>query len=453
MQYKRASLALVALAAGSRADANDYITDKIMRVSITKAAPSQDLIQGVDAAVVIPGGASLADLKDVSYYSVISLGTPAQKFTVLVDTGSSALWVGSKACNLAGSCNDAEGFDPDASSTFVDLAVAKSFGYGSGTISGSQVQDTFTWGDYTVPKQDWVLVNNEDASAQKLQKKQVDGLVGLAYQAGQNANPNYKFPTVIESFIKNNLIQKPVFSIWLNGTSDNGGQSLFVDGGEIVFGGVDPAHYKGDIVTYKVIDPYFWGISLSAIQVGKTSLPTASGVTAIIDSGTSFIYIESNYLTTQLLPAIYSAIGISPVPATSPTYGNYQTVDCALVPSLPDVSFNFGDGKLYTLGWRDYVIPVTSTVCGLPFVPSGRNNPNEWLVGDIFLRKFFTVFDFAGPYVGFAESISSKGFQLPASVPVQTQPVLQTATTGTKSGAESVLGLSGLAVLFTSFLW
>lgn len=51
----------------------------------------------------------VTDLDDFAYYGTVNIGTPAQKFLVILDTGSANLWIPDITCgskSIASSCGD-----------------------------------------------------------------------------------------------------------------------------------------------------------------------------------------------------------------------------------------------------------------------------------------------------------------------------------------------------------
>jgi len=87
--------------------------------------------------------------------------------------------------------------------------------------------------------------------------------------------------------------------------------------------------------------------------------------------------------------------------ATKGWQGQY-TVDCNTVESLPEMSFSFG-GKIYKLKGSDYILNAGGT-CISSF--TGMDIPAPigplWIIGDTFLRKYYTVYDLGRNAVGFA---------------------------------------------------
>lgn len=55
--------------------------------------------------------------------------------------------------------------------------------------------------------------------------------------------------------IKQGLVKEKVFSFWLNRNEQD------ERGGEIVFGGVDPAHFRGEHTYVKVTRKGYWQVS------------------------------------------------------------------------------------------------------------------------------------------------------------------------------------------------
>lgn len=83
-----------------------------------------------------------------AYTIDIELGTPSQKITVLVDTGSVNLWVNPE-CDSSGQTDWCEGFaqfDFTSSSTIEDVGLQEELSYGKGDVIVEYVTDVVTLG-------------------------------------------------------------------------------------------------------------------------------------------------------------------------------------------------------------------------------------------------------------------------------------------------------------------
>lgn len=88
---------------------------------------------------------------DSSYYGSIAIGTPPKSFDVILDTGSSDLWVVGSDCDV---CDEtSSGFTASSSSTFKNLSQPFSITYGSGKAFGTLVQDVVRMADFQVTGQ------------------------------------------------------------------------------------------------------------------------------------------------------------------------------------------------------------------------------------------------------------------------------------------------------------
>ena len=87
------------------------------------------------------GSDSLTDDSEELWYGEIEVGTPATKFTVDFDTGSSDLFLPGPDCGST--CSGHTTYDPSSSSTSKDVGKTFSLSYGDGsTVSGEQYTDT-----------------------------------------------------------------------------------------------------------------------------------------------------------------------------------------------------------------------------------------------------------------------------------------------------------------------
>jgi len=92
---------------------------------------------------------NITNFLDAQYYGEVSIGTPAQTFKVVLDTGSSNLWVPSHSC-WSPACWVHSTYKSADSSSFVQNGTAFSIQYGSGACKGIESQDNVDLGGLTV---------------------------------------------------------------------------------------------------------------------------------------------------------------------------------------------------------------------------------------------------------------------------------------------------------------
>ncbi|KAJ2920137.1 hypothetical protein MD484_g319, partial [Candolleomyces efflorescens] len=318
----------------------------------------------------------LSNFMNAQYFTEISLGNPPQSFKVILDTGSSNLWVPSVQCTSI-ACFLHTKYDSSQSSSYKANGTEFKIQYGSGSMEGFVSNDVLTIGDLTIKNQDFAEATKEPGLAFAFGK--FDGILGLAYD---RISVNHITPPFY-SMINQKLLDSPVFSFRI-GTSEE-------DGGEAIFGGIDDTAYTGKLHYVPVRRKAYWEVELEKVTFGDDELELEN-TGAAIDTGTSLIA-----LPTDMAEMLNTQIG-----AKKSWNGQYQ-LDCSKIPSLPELSFYFG-GKPYALQGSDYVLNVQGT-CISAFQGLDLNLPDGssiWIVGDAFLRKYYTVYDLGNDAVGFA---------------------------------------------------
>jgi saccharopepsin len=323
-------------------------------------------------------GVPLTDFLNAQYFADITIGTPPQSFKVILDTGSSNLWVPSQKCSSI-ACFLHTKFDSSASSSYKANGTEFKIQYGSGAMEGFVSEDTMTIGDLEIKKQLFAEATSEPGLTFAFAK--FDGILGMAYDT---ISVN-KIPPPFYNMIDQGLLDEPVFAFYLGNSEE--------EGGEAIFGGIDKAHYTGKISYAPIRRKGYWEVNLDKITLGKDEMELEN-TGAAIDTGTSLIA-----LPTDIAEIINKEIG-----ATKGWQGAY-TVDCKNVPSMPDLTFTI-DNKDYRLTAEDYILKTSETSCLSAF--TGLDIPAPlgpiWIVGDVFLRKYYTIYDLGKNAVGFAKS-------------------------------------------------
>lgn len=314
---------------------------------------------------------------NAQYFSDITIGTPPQEFKVVLDTGSSNLWVPSKQCGSI-ACYLHNKYDADASQTYKENGTSFEIRYGSGSLSGFVSRDDMTIGDLKVKDQLFAEATSEPGLAFAFGR--FDGILGLGYDT---ISVN-KIPPPFYNMVEQGALDEPVFAFYL-GSSDK--QS------EATFGGINKDHYKGDLIKLPVRRKAYWEVEFEAISFGDQTAEL-SNTGAIVDTGTSLIA-----LPTTIAELLNTEIG-----AKKGWNGQYS-VECEKRDILPDLTFTL-TGHNFTISPFDYILEVQGS-CISAFMGMDFPEPVGPLaiLGDAFLRKWYSVYDLGDNSVGLAKAV------------------------------------------------
>ncbi|XP_040012821.1 napsin-A isoform X2 [Xiphias gladius] len=326
----------------------------------------------------------LTNFMDAQYYGMISIGTPPQNFTVLFDTGSSNLWIPSIHCSFYDlACWLHHRYNSKKSSTYVQNGTEFSIQYGRGSLFGFISEDTVTIAGLSVPGQQFGEAVKQPGITFAVAR--FDGVLGMAYPSISVAN----VIPVFDKAMAAKLLPQNIFSFYISRD-----QTAAV-GGELILGGTDPQYYTGDLHYVNVTRKAYWQIEMNGVEVGSQLTLCKASCQAIVDTGTSLIVGPR-----EEIRVLQRAIGALPL-----LMGEYF-IDCKMIPSLPVISLNIG-GKMLNLTGEDYVIKESQmgiSICLSGFM--GMDFPPPvgplWILGDMFIGKYYTVFDRIADRVGFA---------------------------------------------------
>ncbi|OCL11383.1 aspartyl proteinase [Glonium stellatum] len=321
----------------------------------------------------------VSNFLNAQYFSDISIGTPPQEFKVVLDTGSSNLWVPSSECNSI-ACYLHSKYDHSSSSTYKKNGSSFEIRYGSGELSGFVSQDALQIGDLKVKKQDFAEATSEPGLAFAFGR--FDGIMGLGYNT---ISVNGIVPPFY-NMLDQGLLDEPVFSFYLSDTNDESSES------EAMFGGVNKDHYTGELTKIPLRRKAYWEVDLDAITFGDdTAEMDDTGV--ILDTGTSLIALPST-----MAELLNKEIG------AKKSYNGQYTVECNKRDSLPDLTFTL-TGHNFTIGPYDYILEVQGS-CISSFMGMDFPEPVGPLaiLGDAFLRKWYSVYDLGTNSVGLAKA-------------------------------------------------
>lgn len=330
----------------------------------------------------------LDNYMDAQYYGPIELGTPGQPFNVIFDTGSSNLWVPSETCAIWElACRTHNRYDSSDSSTYKPNGTDFEIHYGSGSMSGFLSTDTCCVAGVCVVDQTFAEATHEPGISFVAAK--FDGILGMGFPQISVLGVNPVFNNMVEQ----GVVPEPVFSFWLNRDPD---ADL---GGELILGGSDPMFYEGNMTYVPVQREGYWEIAMDGMvtPMDGATVGCDGGCTAIVDTGSSLMVgptAETNAINKMIG-------GVELIPGT----GQYFII-CSEIPDMPDIDVMLG-GRAYTLEPEDYILQITQqgqTQCISGFMGLDLPMGPWWILGDVFIGKFYSEFDMGNSRVGLADS-------------------------------------------------
>jgi hypothetical protein len=297
---------------------------------------------------------------NTQYMAEVSIGTPAQKFMVIPDTGSSNVWVYDADCTSV-VCLYHKTFNHGASTTFKADTEKFVLHYGSGGVSGVQAYDTVKFGAATATDFHLGMIQSVDGIA--FLASDMCGILGLAY----NEISMYGMPTFVDAAVKDKD-----FSFYLH--SNPSESYMMMPGFDSSISTLEDYHF------HDVIEEKYYSLNLESF--GDANLKGTKGV---IDSGTSLIVGDKASVNKILKGATVSK-------------------DCSDLDKLETLDVVF-DGVSYPLTPEQYVLKITQgseTQCVMGIMgaafPAGFD---YMIIGDVFLRAYPTYFDKKNNKVGF----------------------------------------------------
>ncbi|KAL3675672.1 hypothetical protein R1sor_025620 [Riccia sorocarpa] len=386
----------------------------------------------------------LSNYADAQYYGLISIGTPPQDFTVVFDTGSSNLWIPSTKCYFSLACYFHSKYKSGKSSTYKEDGRQFSIQYGTGSMAGFLSQDSVKLGDIVVKGQVFAEATKEPGVTFLAAKFDEDSQGGELVLGGVDPK-HFKGTHVYTPVTRKGYWQFKMGDVLIGGKSTGfckGGCAAIADSGTSLLAGPSAivaeinqaigaagvvskeckmgVEKYGDLITdllLQKMDP-----TKICADIGVCSDPNAAHIQSVLerefdgsiewkkDDGAcavcqmAVVWVENQLSQNKTKQQIESYL--SSLCEHLPSPNGESIVDCNALPGMPNVAFTI-EGKYFELRPDQYILKVgdgTNVQCVSGFVGMDIPAPAGplWILGDVFMGVYHTVFDYGNLRIGFA---------------------------------------------------
>lgn len=225
-----------------------------------------------------------------------------------------------------------------------------------------------------------------------------DGVLGLGFSANSNNTL-----TFMDNLKKSGLISNKVFAMYINFRNFEG-TGYGNPPSNLMIGSYNISKYSSSpnvIITYPLYNPPsgfsgLWIVSPMEVTLGGVLFNGSANV--IFDSGSDFIYTpEGNYYDLAIKIMASKGIGCK--------INDNKIVRCNVNDreTLPSLNFTF-DGKSISVD-QNRLFRCGDGYCDLMVK---ENDNNFWVVGDVLLRQYYTIYDMDNMTISFTPSINNE---------------------------------------------
>lgn len=330
----------------------------------------------------------------IDVFGLIRVGTPPQSFEVAIDTGSSNVLLTSAQCRSLG-CLSHNTYNADSSSsaTPVPLSNARAdrdkdtpetilLDISTGEAEGELIMDNVCLGAEGDVCAMTGLVQMTKMTQTPFNTFPYDGILGVGMPQG-SVEKRFNF---LGNLAEGGALKRDRFSVWMANENDT-------ESSEIIFGEVAPERLDSELMWMPIskYDTGMWQTKMDDFAVDKNTLGLCGsvGCQAAFDTGTNAIAGPEHIIQTLI-----AALDVKE--------------DCSNYDMLPQLGLSFQKSML-SLDKRDYVKRVAtdqSVKCFHQFLTLELEGPKKDLVllGDPFMKRYYTVFDRESLNIGVALS-------------------------------------------------
>jgi hypothetical protein len=313
-------------------------------------------------------------------------GSEKQELDVILDSGSSWVWLGSTMCT---ECANPKKFDFAKSKSFrQESPELQMLNYGRGMVMGYDTRDEVCLnpenkiGDGCMTDYKFKTVVYQE----QLGGLHTTGLIGLAPSKG-GTSKDEGAQLFVPSMYEQGAIKKNMFSMFIDQNKVS----------KIQIGGYNLKKYaQGPLTWYPIISETFWSMSFHSVTLGDEPLEVKSTF-LMADTGTSLNMIpDEDY--NNIVNKFFADKNCWTMP------NSLKACECTNEEwmAVPDINFMIGEVQ-YTIN-RNMWYDRKGNTCVVKFMHGpGRA---EWILGVNFFENYYTVFDYETQQIGLAKSIN-----------------------------------------------